>query len=506
MARTSITSGNFTLNSTVPLPGDRAQRSASDAFHIAIIGDFSGRGSRGELDTQQLGNRKVIEVDRDNFEEVFSLLNVCLRIPLCEKDVVFSDFDSLHPDYLLEHVDVFSKFTTLKNRLKKPEQFDAIVAEMQALKLYNPEQAVTTTDNSTKDTLVTTDSDRSYSLDSILAGAQAQQNNSGDINQYIKQIVAPYAQARTDARLPEMLNAVNEAIAQTLRELMHNSAFQELEANWRGLDFLTRRLETNPGLKLFIIDATRDELMQDALTHDDVDQSALYKRIVSGYQVPGKTPFSCLQANFGLTTELADLHLAFNLAHIAATTGAVALMAGSESLAGCTSLAEQPDAEDWQQPLTAEFSSAWNAFRESELSRSLAVVAPRFLLRLPYGKKTSPIDSFDFSELPVSATHNYYLWGNSSHLITLILASSFQKFGANFDTKISSEIDDLPIHTYQENMESCITPCAEILITDSAVKQLEAAGLLVVRSIANKAAVRVPSLRTAHQSGHIIFS
>jgi type VI secretion system protein ImpC len=505
MASISISSGNFTFGSTAT--ESQMKRANSGAFHIAIVGDFSGRGSRGEGDCQQLASRKVIEVDRDNFEEVFSQLKVRLRIPLCETDIAFTEFDSLHPDYLLENVDLFSKFTTLKNRLKNPDQFDSIVAEMQALKIYTPTQSNSGQTTTKTHNAITEPFKGNTSLDSILAGTQLQQDNRtniGDIHQYIKQLVAPYAQAKTDPRLPEMLNAVNEARAQTLRDLMHQGAFQELEANWRGLDFLVRRIETDANVKIFIIDATRAELIQDALAHNDIHQSALYKRIVSSYQVSGKTHFSCLQFNFTLTDVLDDLHLAFNLAHMAGTTDAIALLAGSESLAGCESLVKQPDVADWQQLPSAEFTAAWQEFRESELGRHLALVAPRFLLRLPYGNKTSAIDSFDFSELPPSHDHEYYLWGNSAHLVTLVLANNFLQFGANANTKFTSEIENLPLHIYQDDGENTIKPCAEILITDSVVRQLEAAGFLVVRSIAGKAAVQIPALRTL--SGQIVFS
>jgi type VI secretion system protein ImpC len=505
MASISISSGSFTLNSTTTEP--QVKRTDSGAFHIVIVGDFSGRGSRGETNSQQLANRKVIEVDRDNFEEVFTQLNVRLRIPLCESEIAFTEFDSLHPDYLLDNADLFSQFTTLKNRLKNPDQFDAIVAEMQALKIYTPTQSDAGQVTANTQNRITEPFKGNTSLDSILATAQLQQDNRtdiGDIHQFIKQLVAPYAQAKTDPRLPEMLNAVNEAMAQTLRDLMHQGAFQELEANWRGLDFLVRRIETDANLKIFIMDATRAELIQDALAHDDIGQSALYKRIVTSYQVPGKTHFSCLQFNFTLSDSLDDLHLAFNLAHMAGTTGAIALLAGSESLAGCESLVKQPDVADWQQLSSAEFATAWQAFRESELSRHLALVAPRFLLRLPYGNKTSAIDSFDFSELPPGHDHEYYLWGNGAHLVTLVLANNFLQFGANANAKFTSEIENLPLHTYQDDGESTIKPCAEILITDSVVKQLEAAGFLVVRSIAGKAAVQIPALRSV--SGQIIFS
>ncbi len=88
--------------------------------------------------------------------------------------------------------------------------------------------------------------------------------------------------------------------------------------------------------------------------------------------------------------------------------------------------------------------------------------------------------------------------------MTLVLANNFLQFGANANAKFTSEIENLPLHTYEDDGESTIKPCAEVLITDSVVRQLEAAGFLVVRSIAGKAAVQIPALRTL--SGQIVFS
>ena len=48
---------------------------------------------------------------------------------------------------------------------------------------------------------------------------------------------------------------------------------QALEAAWRGLYFLVKRLDTDGGLKLFLLDVSRDELAADARReagHDDL--------------------------------------------------------------------------------------------------------------------------------------------------------------------------------------------------------------------------------------------
>ncbi|HVK99416.1 MAG TPA: type VI secretion system contractile sheath large subunit, partial [Dongiaceae bacterium] len=122
----------------------------------------------------------------------------------------------------------------------------------------------------------------------------------------------------------------------------------------------------------------------------------------------------------------------------------------------------------------------------------LQLVAPRFLLRLPYGKRTSPINAFPFEELPEKNAHGYYLWGNGAWLVTLVLADArSQGKGAN----PSAEVDGLPIHIHQAGGESDVTPCAEVALTDRAASALAAAGLSVIRSVLNQDKVRVTGHR-----------
>ena len=46
---------------------------------------------------------------------------------------------------------------------------------------------------------------------------------------------------------------------------------------------------------------------------------------------------------------------------------------------------------------------------------------------LPYGKKTSPLESFDFEEFPDTPVHEDYLWGNPAFAVALLLAQSFSR-------------------------------------------------------------------------------
>lgn len=505
MSRASMSTGNITFNTTTetstptPKPRDNDQ-----AFHILITGDFTGRHSRGEFEPETLASRKIIEIDRDNFEDVFTQLDVQLKLPISDVPVKFEEFDDLHPDFLVERLDVFEKFQVLKRRLKNPDLFDSAVAEIQS---WNPESIQQVQAPSEEDSGIPLPDNMLDAIFSQAPTADTPASPIGDVQNLIQSIVAPYAQAKEDPRLAELLEAVDEATAQTLRKIMHASDFQSIEANWRGLYFLVRRLETDSKLKLFIMDVSRDELIDDVINHNDFNDTALFKRLVTDYQVAGAVPFSIIQNNLCIEDDIDDLQLAASLANIASEHNGIALAAGSEKLAGCEAIANTDEEGTWQYETSQEFQPAWEAFRQDELAQYLALPAPRFMLRLPYGKSTSPIEAFDFEELPESekSGHEYYVWGNSSHLVTLIVAETAQRNGGEVPPNTAGQIDGLPLHVYKEDGESVVKACAEVFIRDSEVEKFADAGLLSVRSIKDRDAVLVPVLRTVSKQGFKIF-
>src|SRR5260221_13265479 len=95
---------------------------------------------------------------------------------------------------------------------------------------------------------------------------------------------------------------------------------------------------------------------------------------------------------------------------LAAKAGAPFLAAASPAVVGAKSFAAA-DPDTWQ-PLEGEGAQAWEMLRSMPQASYLGLALPRFLLRLPYGKNTDPIDAFAFEELPEGSAHEGYLWGN----------------------------------------------------------------------------------------------
>ena len=91
---------------------------------------------------------------------------------------------------------------------------------------------------------------------------------------------------------------------------------------------------------------------------------------------------------------------------------------------------------------------------------------PRFLLRLPYGKKTDRVEGFDFEEMPGVPGHGEYLWGNPAFALVRMLAEAFAGEGWDMRPGAHSEIDGLPLHVYEADGEKQLKPCAEVLLTE----------------------------------------
>ena len=91
----------FTLGSATATA--RKQRDPEAPFRIAVLGDFSGRASRGVVES--ISGRRAWPVDCDNFEDVFSRLNTTLRLPAPWTpaefiELRFASVDDFHPDQI----------------------------------------------------------------------------------------------------------------------------------------------------------------------------------------------------------------------------------------------------------------------------------------------------------------------------------------------------------------------------------------------------------------------
>jgi type VI secretion system protein ImpC len=308
----------------------------------------------------------------------------------------------------------------------------------------------------------------------------------------MKEIVAPYVVAKSDPRQPELVASVDDTTSRLLRKILHHPDFQALEAAWRGLFFLVRRLETDSQLGVFLIDMSKDELAADLTSSDDPHATATFKLLVDPtVNTPGGKPWAVLALDATFEPTEADVEVLGRLATIARFAGAPVLAGASPHAAGCDSFAETPDPDDWQRPLSATEHEAWTALRCHHDAPYLGLALPRFLLRLPYGEKDSPIESLAFEELTADSTHDEYLWGNPAFALAELLGRTFRASGWNLHPGRIDEIGGLPVPVRRFDGASEAKPCAEAILSHRAAETLLARGLIPVLSVQNRDAIQL---------------
>jgi type VI secretion system protein ImpC len=494
-------------------------RPASETpFSIAILGDFSGRANRGLFEPQTVGERRPYLVDRDNLDEVLSKLQPELdlasegKLPLVFE---FSELDDFHPDRLYQN-QAFEKLKRLREQLADPSTFTAVAGQ---LGILNPLSPATVAQNKDNDSDNNQDDNDQHNVrmraphpvglaSGSLLEESVEQTESrlalepprarDEIHEFARQLATRYAVSAPDARQPEVIAAVDRAIGEVLRAVLHHPAFQALEAIWRATLLLVRQIETGPQLKIYLIDISKQELAADLAACEDLGDSGIFRLLVEKtVETPGAAPFTIVVGAFRFGSVSQDLELLPSLARVADRAGAVFLAEADPRLLGCSSLENTSSPRDWKRP---ELESLWEQVRSLEESASIGLALPRFLLRLPYGRETARLESFDFEEFSEGPAHGEYLWGNPAFFVALLMGESFSEAGWEMRPGSRSQIGNLPLHTYRVESVFEVKPCAEVLLTEEAVDRILDQGLIPLISYKGRDAVRVGRFQSIARS------
>lgn len=435
-------------------------RSSDGVFRIALLGDFGGRASRHEPRLL----RDPLLIDPDNFEEVMGRLETGLDLPVCNADmkIRFRELDDFHPDRLYETLPAFATMRKVRAELANPATFRAAAARWRPAPPPPPPPAP----------------NKPFSgslLDQIAEQTpEPAAGRAASWDDAIRRIVQPHLIPKPDPRQDEMLAEFDETTASVMRAILGNHEFQALEAAWRSVFFLLQRMETGVELKIYLIDITREELLDAA--HSGLPLSR-----------EGWSAAACLHS-FSPTE--ADCAALARLAGLARQAGGPLVAGIDPRVMGCESMAATPDPDDWKQPLDGPGLQAWRKLRSHPDARWLGLAMPRFLLRLPYGRTTTPTESFAFEEMPQQPpAHEAYLWGSPAVACVCLLGQAFNARGWQLHPGLRNRLDGLPVHTWRAGGESHMTPPAETWITDSVAERMLDQGVMPLASSKNSDAI-----------------
>jgi type VI secretion system protein ImpC len=287
------------------------------------------------------------------------------------------------------------------------------------------------------------------------------------------------------ATINERVAQIDKIISDQLNAIMHAQEFQALEGSWRGLHDMVFGTETGSKLKLRLLNVSKDELHKDLETAIDHDMSVLFKKIYEEeYGTFGGHPYSLFIGDYYFGRDPKDMALLQRLSKVAAAAHAPFIAAAAPSLFDMKEFTELGVPRDMSKIFESAELTSWRGFRESEDSRYVALVLPRYAARLPYGAKTNPVELFAFEEDVNGKDHGKYLWANSAYQLGLRITDSFAKH--SWTTAIrgvegGGKITGLTAHTFKTDDGDVVLKCpTEVMITDRREKELNDLGFIAV--------------------------
>lgn len=473
-------------------PGD------SVPFRIAILGDFSGRALSGKLDTgAALAKLKPLRVDVDNLDDIIERMKISITLPLAgvggdsaegsEKTVELEigSMDDFHPDELFDKLEVFEELASLRQRLGNDRTYKAAAAEVRGWSedADEPPAKRKRRKRASRATTVPA-AGKLGDFAKLIGKKSAGGDGATDVDELLRSLVTPYVTAAPDPDRDQLIDAVDASLSAAMRAVLHQSEFQSLEAIWRGVDLLVRRLETSRTLQIVLYDISAEELASDLSGADDLESTGLYKLLVEQPALDtAQGAIAAILGYYQFDETPTHAELLGRIAKIAAAANAPFVASIDKRCLDREPIQDRPREEV----------EAWAAVKQLPEAKYLALTVPQFLLRLPYGKKSDPIDAFAFEEFTPQTGVSGMLWGNGVLLVGLMLGQTFAAQGRK-KMRLGSilSFDDMPYHYWTDSDgDQVALPCTDRLLSHKVAETVRSWGYIPLLSLRGQPAVRL---------------
>ena len=471
---------------TLNAPAPELRPDAKGRKRLAILGDFSGRATRGELEIGDgLASRKPLKLDVDTMEQLLERLDVKVQLPIGPDgsviDIEIGEIDSFHPDELYEELELFSELSGLRQQLKTASMFERAAATVRG---WAEEMGEAPKRKKKPRTAAVAVGARLSDFEKLMGQRVTASHEEADIDGLLASIVAPHVLAAPDPEQDTLIAAVDAALSDAMLRVLHHPDFQTVEAAWRSADLLTRRVETDADLQLVMYDVSVEEFAADLASKDELSETGLYKMLVENPALDEDA--GPLSAIFGLYEfDETPPH-----AELLSRIGKIAQQAHAPFIASISANALKTDWEDHHKLIR----DTWKALKKSPEAAYIGLACPRFLLRHPYGAKSEPVDPFDFEEFSRREGIKGMLWANPAVLACVMLGKTLK------DGKRLGQImtmNDVPYHIMEDEYgDQVALPATERLLITKTAQKLAKRGYMPVLSIKGRNEVRLGSFQS----------
>ena len=305
------------------------------------------------------------------------------------------------------------------------------------------------------------------------------------VSAFIEELLKPQNEHEPvkKAMVDRMIAEIDAKLSRQMDEILHHQQFQALESSWRGLKLLVDRTNFRENIKLEVLNASKQDLLDDFEDSPEVVQSGLYKHIYTAeYGQFGGQPVGALIANYFFDPSAPDIKTMQYVASVASMSHAPFIAAAGPKFFGLESFTGLPDLKDLKDHFEGPQFAKWQSFREQEDARYVGLTVPRFLLRNPYDPEDNPVKSFVYKE-NVANSHEHYLWGNTAYTFASRLTDSFAKFRwcpNIIGPQSGGAVEDLPLHHFESMGEIETKIPTEVLVSDRREYELAEEGFIAL--------------------------
>ena len=282
-----------------------------------------------------------------------------------------------------------------------------------------------------------------------------------------------------------MIAALDRKLSEQINVILHHPDFQKLEGAWRGLHYLVNNTETDEMLKIRVLNISKTELGKTLKRYKGTawDQSPIFKRVYEQeYGQFGGEPFGCMVGDYYFDHTPPDVELLGEMGKVSAAAHSPFIAGAGPTVMQMGTWQELADPRDLTKIFTTPEYAAWRSLRESDDSRYIGLAMPRFLSRLPYGAKSSPVPEFDFEEDTAGADHSKFTWANSAYTMATNITRAFKLYGRCSRIRgieSGGSVEGLPVHTFPTDDGGVDMKCpTEIAISDRREAELAKNGFM----------------------------
>ncbi|HND51573.1 MAG TPA: type VI secretion system contractile sheath large subunit [Pirellulaceae bacterium] len=296
-------------------------------------------------------------------------------------------------------------------------------------------------------------------------------------------------------RLTRDIASIDRLLNDQLNAILHQPAFQQLEASWRGLKYLVDRVdaEGDAAIKVRVLNVTWREVERDLEKAAEFDQSQLFRKVYEEeFGTPGGVPFSAMLVDHEIRPRPApgyahdDMAVLKNFTQVAAAAFCPFITSTHPAMFGIDDFRGLEQRLDHAGTMERPDYLKWRAVRDMEDSRFLAMTMPRVLMRTPYEDDGSRDDQFPFHEDVTEPDGSQYLWGSSVYALGGVLIRAFADAGwladirgVQRDVEGGGLVTDLPVQSFATDVPGVAQKYStDVCITDELERQLSEIGFM----------------------------